>query len=159
MTAIPKILAPIIVTFALLATASARLGETYEQCVARYGQPTEKLPYDRDNMPGVEIYRFKSDKWGLAITFWKGKAYSIAYYTLDRSSPDIAPGERDAIMEVNVPNARWIEKGRNVWTAELSNDIASATYVTGTGHKSLIVGFLSYDYATQQYLGKRIKGL
>ena len=159
MKRITTILTAITLSFMFAAAANARLGETYEECVTRYGKPTEKLPNDADTMPGVEIYRFKSDKWGLAITFWKGKAYSIAYYTLDRSSPDIAPGEIAAILKLNLPNTPWVEQGQNHWEAKLSNEIAYAGYVTGNRHQALVVEFLSYEVATQQYLKKNIKGL
>lgn len=101
-----RILLASLLILTLTISAQARLGETYEQCVTRYGAPTEKLPADPNEMSGVETYRFKSDKWGLGITFWKGKAYSILYYMLDRSTPNFAQAEIETILKLNIPDVK-----------------------------------------------------
>ena len=142
----------------LAAAAHARLGETYEECVTRYGAPTEKLPKQPDEMPGVEIYRFNKAQWGISITFWKGKAYELVYYKANRKSPDILPEEIATIRDLSVPNAKWVAEGNN-WSVELPNisDIAAVAYTkNGPG---VVVMLLSYEVATKQYLKKNMKGL
>jgi len=153
-----KIIAVITLSFILAAIANARLGETYEECVTRYGSPTEKLPKQPDEMPGVEIYRFNKAQWGISITFWKGKAYELVYYKANRKSPDILHEEIATIRDLSVPNAKWVVEENN-WTVELPkiSDIAAVAY-TKNG-PAVVVMLLSYEVATKQYLKKNMKGL
>ncbi|HEY5743631.1 MAG TPA: hypothetical protein VIS99_13935, partial [Terrimicrobiaceae bacterium] len=52
-------------------TLFARIGETEQECAARYGEPIKQFP---DNSFGYQ----KSDL-GIIITFFNGKADAIAY--------------------------------------------------------------------------------
>jgi uncharacterized protein YdbL (DUF1318 family) len=53
------------------ATLFARIGETEQECAARYGEPIKKLPND-------SLLYQKADL-NIFITFFNGKADAIAY--------------------------------------------------------------------------------
>ena len=56
----------------------ARVGETLEQCVERYGEGKEKK--HGINAPvGVKTYRFTKNGVLITVSFWHGKAFEIGY--------------------------------------------------------------------------------
>jgi hypothetical protein len=68
--------APLLAAIAAVAlttssTLFARIAETEQECTARYGEPIKKLPNDS--------LLYQKSGLGILITFYDGKADSIAY--------------------------------------------------------------------------------
>jgi hypothetical protein len=121
------------------ATLFARIGETEQECTARYGEPFEKLPNNS------VLYR-KSDL-GLLINFFNGKADSIAYRKIAKGQ-QLSENEVEILLNNNSGGVPWkkhavISMNRE-WLTE--NGELVATYVT---HERLLM------VATKDYLARR----
>ena len=97
--------------------SQAMIGESREQCVARYG------PVRAEPKPG-EPTLFVKAGFALMIVFERGRAVSLSYQRLTTDAPNHSkPITDDAIqllLETNAPKAKWCRdkpsnKGR-VWT-------------------------------------------
>jgi hypothetical protein len=125
--------APLLAAIAAVAlttssTLFARIGETEQECAARYGEPIKKLPDDS--------LLYRKSGLGVLITFFNGKADSIAYRqiatnALGKGEP-ISENEVEILLNSNSNGVPWkkvavISMNRN-WETE--NGELQATYIT-----------------------------
>lgn len=112
-------------TVMLSSTCWARIGETLEECIARYGQPTfgpdpfTGIDTQPASMHGVareltdtQIYRFDKDPLVIKVVIHKGSAHMIYFYC-----PTENLGEQGlhAILEKNMGD---FEAYHGDWTAQ-----------------------------------------
>ena len=92
-----KTLTAIIITFAALSTSShARLGETLDQCIARYGEV-----HDTDDK--LEIYVFNKDGINIGIRFnAAGKADLINFASDNTRGSKLTVPEYKTLMQINL---------------------------------------------------------
>jgi hypothetical protein len=109
----------------------ARIGETEQECAARYGEPVKKLP---DNS-----LLYRKSGLGILITFFNGKADSIAYRKIATNAlgkgEQISENEVEILLNSNSGGVPWkklplISMNRN-WETE--NGEVLATYITFEG--------------------------
>lgn len=120
-------------------TSFARIGETEQECTALYGEPFEELPNNS------VLYR-KSDL-GLLITFFNGKADSIAYRKIAKGQ-QLSENEVEILLKNNSGGVPWkkhaVISTNREWLTE--NGELVATYVT---HERLLM------VVTKDYLARR----
>jgi hypothetical protein len=116
------------VALATSATLFARIGETEQECAARYGEPIKKLSNDS--------LLFKKSDLGIIITFFNGKADSITYRKIATNvlgkGEQISENEIEILLNSNSGGVPWkkrvaISTNRN-WETE--NGELVATYIT-----------------------------
>ena len=69
----------------LPSASNARIGETLQQCIARYGQP-DSGPEESLSHPKATECVFIKGGFDISVIFWAGKAASIMFSKLDRSA-------------------------------------------------------------------------
>jgi len=69
----------------LPSASNARIGETLQQCIARYGQP-DSSPEESLSHPKAMECVFIKGGLDISVIFWGGKAASIMFSKLDRSA-------------------------------------------------------------------------
>lgn len=99
---------PLIIIAAVLAgaiSAQARIYETYEQCVARYGAPTKTM-----QSPEGPVVEFSKNRIHLTVMFYEKKAYLIIYQK-DGKMPDSEQSfsypELDTLFAANGSSRVW----------------------------------------------------
>lgn len=103
--------------FAVMAcsTASARIGETFEQCVARYGAPDSGPETDEDDSAARVYYFIKSGR-DIRVVFYDGKAVDLFYSRLDKRA--FSDSEVQKILAENKAS-EWVEgkaaPGKRSW--------------------------------------------
>jgi hypothetical protein len=121
----------------------ARIGETPQECAARYGQPIKTLQED--------MLLYEKAGLGVIVTFYKGKADAIAYRKIAENAlgkgEKISDNEIEFLLKSNSGDTPWkkrsvISRNRE-WESENSNLLA--TYIT---FENLLV------VATQDYLAR-----
>ena len=134
-----RLLAALAAVTITTSTLLARIGETEQECTARYGEPFEKLPNNS------VLYR-KSDL-GLVITFFNGKADSIAYRKIVKGQ-QLSENEVEILLNSNSGGVPWKKHAgapvNREWLTE--NGELVATYVT---HERLLM------VVTKDYLARR----
>ena len=109
-------------------TLFARIGETEEECAARYGEPIKKFPDNR--------FLFQKSDLGIIITFFNGKADAIVYRKIATNvlgkGEKISENEVEILLKSNSGGVPWkkravISMNRN-WETE--NGEVFATYLT-----------------------------
>ena len=129
-------LAVILIAFAsLYQQASARIGETPEQCQARYGKPIAV-----DNDEGITSFTFKKASIIIDVYFYNGKADTINFCKVDSKGKRIALSENEVqyLLETNSGGIKWKEPkiltaiGDKLWETEDGN--FRANYLDGTLH-------------------------
>jgi hypothetical protein len=98
----------LLLVIALLSSAlpsNARLGETLEQCVARYGNPV--TPMDVADSSGGKKGQaiFEKNGYSIAIAFLGGISESEMFSKDDKSA--FTDTEKDTILNANAENLRW----------------------------------------------------
>jgi hypothetical protein len=148
--------APLLAAIAAVAlmtssTLFARIGETEQECAARYGEPVTKFP---DN-----ILLYQKSGLTIIITFFNGKADSIVY----AKNATNALGKREQISETEVEillnnnsgSVPWKKRGvismDGEWETE--NGELLATYITS--QNSLNIG--TKDYLARTRANKAAK--
>ena len=121
----------------------ARIGETPQECAARYGQPIKTLQED--------MLLYQKGGLGVIVTFYKGKADAIAYRKIAENAlgkgDKISDNEIEFLLKSNSGDTPW--KKRSVisvnreWESENSNLLA--TYIM---FENLLM------VATQDYLAR-----
>jgi hypothetical protein len=88
---------------AFTSSAFARLGETLEQCQARYGAPVQI------QMPTV---LFRKGKWSVGVTFFQGIVHLISYGKIPDQDDRFAftQDEVDAFMKSNAGDRAWVSQ-------------------------------------------------
>ena len=104
----------------LIGSVHARIGETPQQCVMRYGEPIK-------GQVGDEIMAFQKAGFYLMVEFFAGKCESISYRKVDPGpldeGADITAVEFETLRESNGNGAAWSQTneggaGKNVWRTE-----------------------------------------
>jgi hypothetical protein len=135
--------APLLVATALALTTTstlfARIGETEQECAARYGEPTKTLPNN-------SLLYEKSDL-NIFIIFFNGKADAIAYGKIAKGQ-QLSENEIELLLKSNSGGVPWQERAvismnRN-WETE--NGELLANYNT-VGHLLMIA---TKDYFARQ---------
>lgn len=97
-----KILAALIL---LTLPASARLGETKDQCIARYGKP--------DAISDADATVFKKNEFFIIIRFFEGSADSINIRKFDSPASTrfgkLSDIEIKTLLEANGGGKKWVE--------------------------------------------------
>jgi hypothetical protein len=102
-----KVALIICATIIFASTAGARIGETEEQCVKRYGEPVERLREDKT--PG-DVVVFKTGAFQIKAYFISGKAECLLISKIDRGK--FSNEELSILLGSNSGNATWMpERG------------------------------------------------
>ena len=155
-----KYLVSLFVLFLASSVCHARLGETEDQIVARYGKPTatgkvvDRLQYDSFRHGGYEIQ----------VAFLDGKSQSETYLpNPDNSGPlhrKIEKFEVQILLDANALGSKWTNTTNYAYTGddfpngtiwELESKAAKATYVyESLGSILRIESTIYLDYLKQQ---------
>ena len=114
-------------------TSHARLGETFDQCVTRYGQGRYVSGTD------IQNYLFMVNDWKITIRFIDNKAECILY----EKDGEISNHEIDNLLQFEAARGQWTSRGFPVWTNS-SGDTAAYSMIG----LSSFMGFFSLK-ATQ----------
>jgi hypothetical protein len=88
----------------LPAAGWARIGETLEQCVARYGPP-ESPPEESAVHPKAIDCAFSKSGLDISVVFYQGKAADIMFRKLDGSA--FNPSEVEELLKANGGSSSW----------------------------------------------------
>ena len=117
--------------------ASARLGESREDCIKRYGQPVAEIPALLESATGAA---FQKGEVRIRIEFLGGKAAFLSF-----SRRGLRQDEQQTLLEVNAGTLVWNPPadfvGRTCWVAQgnaqEATRVASAYQLGGTGFLDL----------------------
>jgi hypothetical protein len=84
--------------------SSARIGETLQQCIARYGQP-EDNPQESAVHPKATDCAFIKSGLDISVVFYQGKAVDIMFRKLDGSA--FNPSEVEELLKANGGSSSW----------------------------------------------------
>lgn len=122
-------LSALLVSGVLLSGAShalARLGETKEECVARYGEPVASTPA---LLSGAESLSFLKNQVRIRVEFLNNRAVFISFMRQDMSSND-----QQQLLEANRGDLVWSSPedyaGRKFWLAKADLDDEEKRYAT-----------------------------
>jgi hypothetical protein len=145
--------APLLAAIAAVAlttssTLFARIGETEQECAARYGEPTKTLPNN-------SLLYEKSDL-NIFIIFFNGKADAIAYGKIAKGQ-QLSESEIELLLKSNSGGAPWQERAvismnRN-WETEDGELLANYNTVA---HLLMVA---TKDYFTRKEATKDAKDL
>lgn len=107
----------------LSSTVWARIGETLEECVERYGDPIESPTPDKSLQGAVRV-PFLSSGIIRDVTFWRGKAAEISFHNEDNST--ISKAQSEILLEDNA--------GSSTWT-KVAEDLDSRRWQTLNGER------------------------
>src|SRR6266581_1977613 len=94
----------LVVLVALVFRAEARIGETEEQCVGRYGKVIERKHSEK---PPAEVCLFETGRFRIWASFLKGHVAALQVTTLDDAP--FSEDELQVIMKANSEGATWRE--------------------------------------------------
>jgi len=122
-----RILPLIALCFVFTSHCLAHLGETYEECVARYGKPLDPPgpPKKPDNLD-CNSANFRLADLLIQITFWKGKAAYVAY-----SRWEWETGKKPKMVYIEWKDIERIleaNRGSSSWEKDKSWDSMEKTY-------------------------------
>jgi hypothetical protein len=112
-----------------LAPSQARLGETLEQCQARYGAPLAKITARKCLASDADVYLFGISDQGrqltLRIEFYRGLAWFLGYSSS-------AVREHQPILELNKGASDWgpplVQAKRSYWRDTTGKDRCATAY-------------------------------
>jgi hypothetical protein len=83
-------------------SASARIGETLEQCIARYGQPVLPL---KEGGPAI----FVKSNVAICVTFYQGRADMLVFWKRNDTGQKgpLSDGEVSLLMNANAGGHSW----------------------------------------------------
>jgi hypothetical protein len=146
----------LILFFAAVLPAYARLGETKEQSIARYETPVPQAP---EASGGEDILLFKKNGIEINATFENGKCVDLTFLNLDHS--DFTDDEINTLLSLNSQGLEWkvnptphqYEGCKTVkeWTR---TDGADACHSLGEGLTSDSAGTYSFEICTKEYNDK-----
>lgn len=137
-----KILLTLVIAM-LVIPVSARIGETPEQLVVRYG--TSK--------PGKDASELCFEKNGLAIfaTLWKGVCHSIRFLPVkpaDDYGRQLTRDEIQLLLTVNSGGVEWFENKKNSW---ISVDAKLSAFIFSDGALCIVTAdFIAHDMASRK---------
>ncbi|MCE0498777.1 MAG: hypothetical protein LV481_12610 [Methylacidiphilales bacterium] len=122
----------LLLSLSMATSAWARLGETMDQCVARWGQPVPSADFPPPGYEGdgfANFATFQKGDYHIIVGFLNG-VVAVEIITKQESS-DLSDNEKAAILEADSAGLAWIKSttpGANeIWTR---NDGAIASYDT-----------------------------
>ena len=89
------------VTLTTSSALFARIGETDQQCVARYGEPTKTLPNNS--------FLYQKSDLNIFIIFFNGKADAIAYRKIAKGQ-QLSENEIEVLLKSNSGGVPWQER-------------------------------------------------
>ena len=102
-TKILLIVAALALLLFLPLVCQARIGETLDQCVQRYGKPVPK-PIQIDN---DDSYLFQKDGYSIIVSFLQGRAYGITYGR--RGKTPLREDEITNFLQKNGGSRKWLK--------------------------------------------------
>ena len=127
----------------LIVPASARIGETPEQLVVRYGK----------SKPGKDVTELTFEKNGLAIvaTLWKGVCHSIRFLPVkpaEEAGRQLTRDEIQLLLTVNSGGVEWFENKKNSW---ISVDAKLSAFIFSDGALCIVTAdFIAHDMASRK---------
>lgn len=89
--------------------ATARIGETLQQCESRYG-PSTALKIEAD----TAVYSFIKGPYSIAAIIWKGTVHNLMISKRDGAasgiSRELTEAELETLLEANRGESPWIKK-------------------------------------------------
>ncbi len=137
-----KILLTLVIAL-LIVPVSARIGETPEQLVVRYGK----------SKPGKDASELCFEKNGLAIvaTVWNGVCHSIRFLPVkpaDDAGRQLTRDEIQLLLTVNSGGVEWFENKKNSW---ISVDAKRSAFIFSDGALCIITAdFIAQDIASRK---------
>jgi hypothetical protein len=113
-------------------TSQARLGETPEECSARYGAAVATVPGGDDNVQGTSTIIYEKGGMKIVTLVYEGRVVFISYEKPGtgetEQSQDISEGEIGFLLDANSQGKTWIPAltPPNAW--RLEDGTASAAY-------------------------------
>ena len=124
----------LVVLVALVFRAEARIGETEEQCVGRYGKVIRR---EHREKPPAEVCLFETGRFRIWTSFLKGHVAAMQITTLDDAP--FSEDELQVIMKANSGRATWREiEGAPSRTREFRRSDDEATMFVVKGDALLI---------------------
>jgi len=97
----------LLILIALALPAAARIGETPEECIARYGQPMADMP--------AGVMAFTKAGFRIALLFHQGRAEGISVSKMEtnilKNSLPMSEAEITAVLDANGAGKKWKESG------------------------------------------------
>ena len=124
-----------LILFIIICSANyASIGETQEQCTARYGEPIPST-----QKPGLQSAVYYQTGFVIVIKFFQGKAASLCYMKkkFDSYNPadELSPSEIEQLLKSNASG--WQLKDTDTdWTAE--NGALQARYNKLSNHALMV---------------------
>jgi hypothetical protein len=131
-----------------LETSKAKLGETLNACITRYGAPLKEVP-DSSGI-GDSIREFKNGDYVLYVIFQKGKSVSESYQRSDGAG--LTEKEQENLLESEAQGKIWTDYPGLELKAWSRDDGPIAFLDQSSGQ----IVFAEWSYFTA--LGKRGKG-
>lgn len=103
----PSLVPFAVLMFSLPSVSTARIGETLQQCIARYGQP-DSGPEESVVHPKATDCAFIKNGLDVSVVFYQGKAVDIMFRKVDGSS--FNPSEIDELLKANGGGSMWKER-------------------------------------------------
>jgi hypothetical protein len=137
--------------FAVLecSTATARIGETLEECEARYGEVTPTTPAPEHFPEGCVMHGFEKAGMTVAVTIHDSKVVQIMFWKIEKDAAG-KPQPLDAIeiktlLDANGGGQEWEEAPANeippdteAWYTKLDDGVVLATYARTAGRLTLV---------------------
>ncbi|HSI82850.1 MAG TPA: hypothetical protein VK970_03645 [Candidatus Methylacidiphilales bacterium] len=111
----------LILAFALTfaaTSAQARLGETIEQCLVRYGKDVDNVGIKAPKK-GYALLSFDKKDIRVTISFWDEVAVAITYYKLN-----VPPGSENVFSEKEILDLAELNKENSTWVRTKSSFIS-----------------------------------
>jgi hypothetical protein len=140
------------VTLTTSSTLFARIGETEQECAARYGEPIKKFP---DNS-----FHYQKADLGILITFFNGKADAITYRKIATNvlgkGEEISENEIEILLKSNSGGVPWKKRVAISITKNWETDSMTKHWETENGE--LLATYLTFDnllkVGTKDYLAR-----
>lgn len=138
----------------LTGSIQARIGETVEECAARYGATVEKRPA-KISQSDPEAHLFSKKGVSVWVEFRQGKAWKIAFRKLDMTEL-----EHDALLRANMPTEGWgaaLDINGKSCRRSLDGKWVALTTPAGSPREPSLLEIASRDYAEASYAAHELK--
>lgn len=127
----------------LVVPVSARIGETPEQLVARYGK----------SKPSKDASELSFEKNGLVIfaTLWDGVCHSIRFLSVkpgEEAGRQLTRDEIQLLLTANSGGVEWFENKKNSW---ISVDAKRSAFIFSDGALCIVTAdFIAHEIASRK---------
>ncbi|MDA7888777.1 hypothetical protein N9A86_05295, partial [Akkermansiaceae bacterium] len=110
----------LLILLTLASVCYGRLGETLDECKARYGKPVKV----EKTQAGLPRYFFKKNNFEIAVVIYQKKAASIEYLerSKDGKAVEMNRGTVVSLRDKNCPGVRWLNIGDKDGTEWIHKD-------------------------------------